>query len=170
MRRVQVAKLACNRAAPVLRPAVPDRMPVALLAAFRMIGRVALSLSLPLAAMPTMATGVATSIARGIAACIPTGVAAAWPTATTTTTTAAATTTSTSTAALGMRNGEHCLPANQVDAKRHGCHDERERARRRQGNEAFAKGGRHSIAPCIGSGGYMLIIDQQARQDHNVKS
>ena len=139
VRRVQLAELAGNGTATVLRAGVA--MPVAVLTTARIIGRLAMSmalavpLSLPLALSAAVPTRIAASVTTGIATRVSSGIAAG----VSTTITAGSTATTSASATLRVGRGQRQVTARQVDAERHGRHGDRKSGRGSRGNKTFAK-------------------------------
>jgi len=131
VRRVQLAELAGNGTATVLRAGVA--MPVAVLTTARIIGRLAMSMALavplswPLALSAAVPTRIAASVTTGIA------------TRVSTTITAGSTATTSASASLRVGCGQRQVTARQVDAERHGRHGDRKSGRGSRGNKTFAK-------------------------------
>jgi hypothetical protein len=135
VRRVQLAELAGNGTATVLRAGVA--MPVAVLTTARIIGRLAMSMALavplswPLALSAAVPTRIAASVTTGIAARVSTTITAG--------STATATTSASASASLRVGCGQRQVTARQVDAERHGRHGDRKSGRGSRGNKTFAK-------------------------------
>jgi hypothetical protein len=133
VRRVQLAELAGNGTATVLRAGVA--MPVAVLTTARIIGRLAMSMALavplswPLALSAAVPTRIAASVTTGIATRVSTTITAG----------STATATATTSASLRVGCGQRQVTARQVDAERHGRHGDRKSGRGSRGNKTFAK-------------------------------